>query len=108
LSFLRRGLTRDPRVNAFLALSSRRRLMSRAKTINRVELKYCEGCGCLLTRPVGSALTFCAICEASHSKEQIYLTMPKKPSLRRPRLPIKVDLQGCADERAHPALRVCA
>ncbi len=82
--------------------------MPRQKPTNRVELKYCEGCGCLLTRPIGSGLTFCAICEASHSEEHIYLTMPKKPSLRRPRLPNKIDLQGCADERRYTALEVCA
>jgi hypothetical protein len=80
----------------------------RQKPTNRVELKYCESCGCLQTRPIGSGLTFCEICEASHSDEQIYLTMPKKPSLRRPRLPNKVDLQGCADERLYTALEVCA
>ncbi len=82
--------------------------MPRQKPTNRVELKYCEGCGCLLTRPIGSGLTFCAICEATHSEEEIYLTLPKKLSLRRPRLPYKIDLQGCADERVYPVFEVCA
>ena len=82
--------------------------MSRQKPINRVELKYCEGRGCLLPRPIGSGLTFCAICEATHSEEEICLTLPKKASLRRPRLPNKIDLHGCADERVYPAFEACA
>ncbi len=82
--------------------------MSRAQSTNRVELKYCEGCGCLLTRPVGSGLTFCALCEAKVSEEQIYLTLPKKRSLRRPRLRNGIDLQGCADTSTYSALEVCA
>ena len=81
--------------------------MPRQKLTNRVELKYCESCGCLLTRPMGSGLTFCSICEANHSEEEIYLTMPKRLSTRRPRLP-KMDLQGCADERRYMPLRECA
>ena len=82
--------------------------MSRQRPTNRVELKYCEGCGCLLTRPIGSGLTFCAICEATHSEEHIYLTLPKKLSPRRPRLPNKIDLHGCADGHVYPAFGVCA
>jgi len=77
--------------------------MSRAQSTNRVELKYCEGCGCLLTRPVGSGLTFCALCEAKVSEEQISLTLPKKRSLRN-----GIDLQGCADTSTYSALEVCA
>jgi uncharacterized Zn finger protein (UPF0148 family) len=82
--------------------------MPRGKPSNRVELKYCEGCGCLLTRSVGSGLTFCAICEARNSEDQIYLVLPKKVSGRQPRLPNKINLQGCADERVHRSLEACA
>lgn len=81
--------------------------MSGKKSTYRVELKYCEGCGCLLTRPMGSGLTFCSICEANHSEEQIYLRLPQKISARRPRLP-KMDLNGCADGCSYPALGECA
>lgn len=81
--------------------------MARQKSSDRVELKYCEGCGCLLTRPMGSGLTFCSICEANHSEQEMYLTLPKKTSVRRPRLP-KMELQGCADERSYRALGECA
>ena len=82
--------------------------MKRANPNHRVELKYCEGCGCLLTRPIGSGVTLCAICEKTQSEEEIYLTLPKRTSQRCPRLPKKVDLHACADERVYTALEVCA
>ncbi len=83
--------------------------MSRPKSGERVELKYCEGCGALHLRPVGSGLVFCRRCEAEQTEERVFLAPPqKKPTRRQPRLPRGVDLQGCADPRVYSGLGVCA
>ena len=62
----------------------------------RVELKYCESCGGLRVRPMGSGLVYCATCEAQHADEGIPLLALPGPR-RRPRLPSGVirDLHGC-------------
>ena len=91
--------------------------MSKSKTTPtpktfRVELKYCERCGCLLTRAIGSCLTFCDLCEIKYSEEEMYLTPPKrrvfKPSTRPARLPIRIDLKACADTANYRELKECA
>ncbi len=80
------------------------------QTSLRVELKYCEACGGLQLRPVGSGLVFCPRCEIRLSEERVPLLQPLKRSRRKPRLPYgRVDLQGCADLKRYPsALEVCA
>jgi uncharacterized Zn finger protein (UPF0148 family) len=67
--------------------------MSQKSGGNLVELKYCEGCGCLLTRPVGSGLTFCSICESKQSANR-FLTPPKRRSARPARLPKGIHLRA--------------
>jgi len=78
----------------------------------RVELKYCENCGCLLTRDIGSGLNFCIFCESKYSAENSYLTHPKRrPYTRSPRparLPIKIDLKACAETAIYPEMEECA
>ncbi len=81
--------------------------MPRIKPSNRVELKYCEGCGILVTRPVGSGETFCSVCEVKHSESR-FLTHPKRISRRPARLPNGLDLQTATDPDADPILRACA
>ena len=75
--------------------------MSRPKPYQRVELKYCEGCGGLQVRPVGSGLTFCPSCEATLGEECTFAVPPLKHSRRNPRLPAakRIDLQACAAPR---------
>jgi len=87
--------------------------MSQPKPSNRVELKYCESCGCLLTRAVGSGVVFCTLCESKLSESERYLTHPKKRTPRPARLPKRgasdgIDLQACADTGANPDLETCA
>ena len=74
--------------------------MSRFEKVMRVELKYCEGCGGLQLRPVGSGITFCLSCEATLGEECTFQVPPLKHS-RRPRLPNakRIDLEACADPR---------
>ena len=62
----------------------------------RVELKYCESCGGLRVRPMGSGLVYCSSCAAQHAEEGIPLLALPGPR-RRPRLPSGVirDLHGC-------------
>ena len=74
--------------------------MSRSEKVMRVELKYCEGCGGLQVRPVGSGITFCPSCEATLGEECTFQVPPLKHS-RRPRLPNakSIDLEACADPR---------
>ncbi len=66
--------------------------MSQPAPSERVELKYCEGCGCLLTRAIGSGLAFCSSCEAKQSKDEMYLRRPaKRSSAGSARLPNGID-----------------
>ena len=64
----------------------------------RVELKYCESCGGLQLRPMGSGLLYCAKCEARLAGERMPL-LPQSGRRRRPRLPSGVvrDLHACID-----------
>ena len=72
-------------------------MKEQAVTTMRVELKYCESCGGLQVRPMGSGLLYCSKCEALHADESIpLLTLPGHR--RRPRLPsgIARDIHSCA------------
>ena len=71
-------------------------MIKHMETEVRVELKYCESCGGLRVRPMGSGLVYCANCEAQHADEGIPLLALPGPR-RRPRLPSGVirDLHGC-------------
>ena len=65
----------------------------------RVELKYCEACGGLQVRPVGSGLNYCLSCEMRQMEERVPLTQPpRRTRKRRPRLPRALvrELHGCA------------
>jgi len=66
------------------------------KTGSRVELKYCESCGELSVRPMGSGLVYCATCAVQHAEERIPLLALPGPR-RRPRLPTGIlrGLHGC-------------
>ena len=74
----------------------------------RVELKYCEACGCLLTRPLGSGLSFCSPCEEKQSKATMYLVRPRRRGSHPPRMNKGIDLQACAEMSPAPSLEVCA
>ncbi len=69
----------------------------------RLELKYCEACGGLQVRPVGSGQVYCLRCETRQADEQIPLAQPPRRARRRPRLPrgIVPDLHGCAAPRLY-------
>jgi hypothetical protein len=84
--------------------------MPRPEPSERVELKYCEGCGGLQVRPVGSGLTFCLRCEAKQAEESIFVAPKQKHPRRGPRLPrrLRIDLRACADPRVYSAVEVCA
>jgi len=75
-----------------------------AETEIRLELKYCESCGALQLRPMGSGLLYCATCEARVAGEKMPL-LPPSVRRRRPRLPSGVvrDLHACVDAAAFPA-----
>ena len=66
----------------------------------RVELKYCESCGGLRVRPMGSGLVYCSSCEAQHADERVPLLALPGPR-RRPRLPCGMirNLHGCVGVR---------
>ena len=72
-----------------------------AETEIRLELKYCESCGALQLRPMGSGLLYCAKCEARLNEERMPL-LPPSARHRRPRLPSGVarDLHACVDAGA--------
>lgn len=77
----------------------------------RLELKYCEGCGGLQVRPVGSGLVYCLRCETRQADERTPLAQPPRRARRRPRLPrgLVPDLQGCAAQQLDsPVLEVRA
>jgi hypothetical protein len=69
----------------------------------RVELKYCEGCGGLQVRPVGSCRAYCLRCEAKQADERIPVAQTPRRTRRRARLPrgLDVELQGCAAPRMY-------
>lgn len=74
----------------------------------RVELKYCEACGCLLTRAMGSGLTFCSPCEEKQAKATMYLMHPKRQGFRPRRTREGIDLQACVETFPYTSLEVCA
>jgi len=76
-------------------------MKTKAETETRVELKYCESCGALQLRPMGSGLLYCAKCEERQAGEGVPLTRVAQKR-RSPRLPSGTirDLQGCVDPSA--------
>jgi len=82
-------------------------MKKQGETEIRVELKYCESCGGLQLRPMGSGLLYCAQCEERQAGERVpLLLLPGKR--RRPRLPSGTirDLHaGVLASRAHACVR---
>ena len=69
---------------------------NQAKNEQRVELKYCEGCGGLGIRECGGGRVYCDDCTRKLAEQAV----SKTPS-RRPTLPIgkRSVLDDCADSR---------
>jgi hypothetical protein len=64
-----------------------------------LELKYCESCGGLQLRPVGSGLLYCARCEVRLAGERMPALPPSPRRRRNARLPSGsiAELHGCAE-----------
>lgn len=48
----------------------------------KLELKYCEGCGALLAREVGSGKTYCAVCQRLLVEMELPRFVHSRPRMR--------------------------
>jgi uncharacterized Zn finger protein (UPF0148 family) len=53
----------------------------------KLELKYCEGCGALLAREVGSGTTYCAVCQRQLVEMELPRFVQSRPRMHVAKLP---------------------